>query len=330
MKSLLALLTFAPLLVLGEESYFFKYPKGGPKREIRIEDSKLHAITPIEKMPPLKAASIYASHAGLGKGREYQIQIDLVDKPEGNGVPMVKLGDEVITGGIYMSMSPGEESAASYHLESDDPEQIKRWCSLLADLLMLPQDRMEIDLTKAEEEDEEAEPERADQPGRLEGEAKWRLGSSGTLSLKMEGDATVFLLDGEREIYRLKGPEYIDEARPSDDGNSLALVVMKSEGGGGDYATLLKVHAVAGKLEVKRVLDSKLKLFEGRRWWLSDLGAMSNDGKRVLAQFGVTAPDGKRMLYRWHTVELASGKILGEGMTIENGKVSPESGVKTK
>ena len=147
MKSLLALLTFAPLLALGEESYFFKYPKGGPKREIRIEDSKLHAITPIEKMPPLKAASIYASHAGLGKGREYQIQIDLVDKPEGNGVPMVKLGDEVITGGIYMSMSPG---------------------------------------------------------------------------------------------------------------------------------------------------------------------------------------DGKRMVYRWHTVELASGKILGEGMTIENGKVSPESGVKTK
>ena len=332
MKLLPVLLAFTPLLAIGEESYFFKYPNDKPKREIRIEDSKLHVVTPIEKIATPKAVSLYASHAGLGRGREYQIQIDLAAKAERGLLPMVKLGDDVITGGIYMSLSADENSTSSYHLESDDPEQIKRWCPLLATLLKIPQDRIEIDLTK--EEDDESDPsgavpkpeqKRADQPKHLEGEAKWELGSSGSLSLKMEGESTVFLLNGEREVFRLKAPEYIEEALPSDDGNSLALVVMEESGGGSNFAALLKVHAVAGKLEVERVLDSKMRLFEGRRWWVSDLGAMSNDGTRVLARFGVESRGARRMSYRWYTLELPSGKILGEGMTIDNGKISTGS-----
>lgn len=154
----------------------------------------------------------------------------------------------------------------------------------------------------------------------LYGPAKWKLGTAGTLTLKMDGDSTVFLLDGDEEVFRLNSPEYIDEAVVSDDGNSLVLVAMKTRGFGSDFATLVSVKPSGNGVKVNRVLESGQKLFDGKRWWLSELGAVSNDGTRILAKFGVDASDSNRMGYRWFTLELGSGKILSEGLTIENGK----------
>jgi hypothetical protein len=154
----------------------------------------------------------------------------------------------------------------------------------------------------------------------LDGPAKWQLGSEGTLTLKMDGDSTVFLLDGDEEVFRLNSPEYIDEAVVSDDGASLVLVAMKTRGFGSDFATLVSVRPAAKGVNVARVLQSGEKLFDDRRWWLSELGAVSNDATKILAKFGVDVPDSNRMGYRWFTVELGSGKILSEGLTIENGK----------
>jgi len=68
-----------------------------------------------------------------------------------------------------------------------------------------------------------------------------------------------------------------------------------------------------------RVLVPGKKPPAGNRWWLSDLGAVSNDGKRILAKFGEAVPNSRRFPYRWYTLELASGKILSEGLSIENG-----------
>jgi hypothetical protein len=162
----------------------------------------------------------------------------------------------------------------------------------------------------------------------LDGPAKWKLGSAGTITLKMEGDSTVFLLDGDKEVFRLNSPEYISEAVLSDDGTSLALVAMKTRGFGSNFATLVSVRLAAGGVKVSRVLGPGEKLFDGRRWWLSELGAVSNDGTRILAKLGVEFPpddDGSiRMGYKWYTVELAAGKILSEGLTIGNSKNPPQ------
>jgi hypothetical protein len=162
----------------------------------------------------------------------------------------------------------------------------------------------------------------------LDGPAKWELGPAGTLTLKMDGDSTVFLLDGDEEVFRLNSPEYIDEAVVSDDGQSVVLVAMKTRGFGSDFATLVSVRPSADGVKVTRVLESGKKLFGGRDWWISELGAVSNDGGRILAKFGVDYPpedDGStRMGYRWYTLELTTGKILSEGLTIENSKSSPK------
>ena len=121
----------------------------------------------------------------------------------------------------------------------------------------------------------------------MDGPSKWELGEAGSLSLEMEGDSTVFLRNGEQEVFRLDAPEYIDAAIVSEDGSSLVLAAMKSRGFGSDFATLVLVHADGEKLSVTRVLETEQELFGGSGWWLSELGAISNDSTRILAKFGV-------------------------------------------
>lgn len=154
----------------------------------------------------------------------------------------------------------------------------------------------------------------------LQGKAEWRFENDRVLSLKMDGDATVFQLNGVEEVFRLEAPEYVDEAVVSDDRQTLLFKVMKTRGFGSDFATLIRVRAAGPKLSLDRILESGTKLFGDNRWWMADLGAVSNGGGKVLARFGVDSPDTTRMRYRWYTVELPSGKILSEGLTIANSK----------
>lgn len=156
----------------------------------------------------------------------------------------------------------------------------------------------------------------------LDGEAKWKLREAGILSLRMDGDSTIFLQNGE-EVFRLNAPEYIDEAILSEDGSALMLVAMQSRGYGSDYATLIRVQTSADKLKFSRVLPTDQKIFEEQQWWLSELGAISNDSATVLAKFGVMSSNGShRMGYKWYTVEVITGKIVGEGLTMANSKPS--------
>ena len=167
----------------------------------------------------------------------------------------------------------------------------------------------------------------------LSGPAKWKVGTKDTLSLKMDGDSTQFLSNGEKEVFRLDAPEYISEVITSDDGESLAFVAMESRGFGSDFGALILVQRVGAELKVSRALKSGQKLFEGGDWWLSELGAVSNDGKMILAKFGVSQPpkDGSsRMVYKWYTIELPTGKILSEGLTIANSKNHPKKREVTK
>lgn len=147
----------------------------------------------------------------------------------------------------------------------------------------------------------------------LEGPARWEFGQKVVLYLRMWGESTTFLLNGGQEVFRLSAPEFVKAAVLSEDGKTLVLVVMKSTGSGSAFAALLRVQPDGNDVKIDRVLESEQKLFNGR-WLLSELGAVSNDGARILAKFLVDGRD------RWHTVDLAHSRILSEGLTLENAK----------
>jgi hypothetical protein len=155
LPSILSLfLAMIPLLAAGGESYFFIRLRDAKEVVKRVEGDELHIVIPIKKVAPPKASSIYACRQDLGPGRKYQIQIDLAaELPEEWGVPLVKLGDEVIDRNIIYS--PGDP--ITLHLESDDPEKIKRWCKLLGELLKIPDDEIEMDFRDSEVRKREAE-----------------------------------------------------------------------------------------------------------------------------------------------------------------------------
>src|SRR5688500_11712031 len=153
MKLLLPiLLAIVPLLASGqgEESYFFKSIKGPRATESRIEGNSLHLVIPIQKIDPPKASGIFAGYAGLGPGRGYFIQIDLAEPPAKDWLPMLKLGDDVLTKGMSLGRSDRPDVPSTYTIETDDPEQAHRWCRLLGKLLKLPQKLIDIDLTNPE------------------------------------------------------------------------------------------------------------------------------------------------------------------------------------
>lgn len=155
----------------------------------------------------------------------------------------------------------------------------------------------------------------------LDGPALWELRGAGSIILKMDGESTVFLQNGDQEVFRLSAPEYVKQAVLSEGGSSLMLLVMKSGGYGSDFATLLQVQTVADKLKFSRVLEDGAKIFGEQRWWVSELGAVSNDSTKMLAKFGVISSNGShRVGYRWYTVEVLTGKILSEGLTMANSK----------
>lgn len=149
----------------------------------------------------------------------------------------------------------------------------------------------------------------------LGGPARWQFGQTPVLSLRMWGDSTIFLLNGDQEVLRLDSPEYVQAAVLSEDRKTLVLVVKQSTGSSSDFAALLRVQPDGNNLKIDRVLESGQKLFDGR-WRHSELGAVSNDGARILSKFFVEDAASNRMVYRWHTVDLAQHTIVGEGLTI--------------
>ena len=153
------LLACAPLLAVGEDSFFFH--KVGAM-ENRVEGETFHLTFPIKKIDPPKASAIYVSRQDMGYGRKYRIQIDLVGPlPDDWMPPMMKLGEDVIDGGIY----GGGGERPDVHVQSDDLEKIKKWTKLLAKLLKIPEEEIEVDMRSAEER-KKAEKEAEDAPAK--------------------------------------------------------------------------------------------------------------------------------------------------------------------
>jgi len=70
----------------------------------------------------------------------------------------------------------------------------------------------------------------ADFAEHLQVPAKWQIGQAGTLTLRMAGDSTVFLLNGDQEVFRLKSPEYVQQAIQSEDRKCLVLFSREAQG----------------------------------------------------------------------------------------------------
>ena len=151
MKALLGILALLPLVAVAESSFFFTLPQNTKPNGQRIEGDNLHLIVPIQKVAPPKASSIFAFHQGLGEGRMFKIQVNLTESPEKGWTPMLKLGEEVIMEGISVARPDDAKFASSFSLESSDPEEIRNWCKQLGILLKIPNERILIDLEKAEQ-----------------------------------------------------------------------------------------------------------------------------------------------------------------------------------
>lgn len=338
MKLISLVIACIPLVAAAGESYFFVYKKGSGETERRIEENRLHTVNGIQKIDPPKATRLTAFHQGLGSGRAYQIQIDLEGTLEEHWYPMLKLGDDIITGGIMVGYSNSRKWPSSVSIEHDDPEKITRWCGLLGSLLGLPADRIDIDLAKADPQNDE-QPDAAPQPNRengkdredhltpdtrwrLNGESEWKLKQGPTISLRESKTAGFSFHDpAGNELFRLEKHELIRGVVGSPRHTVLLFQISNEDGFGGCVLRVSLRDRVPG---FERVFaHPATPLFEGKRWWISDLGAVSNDGDVVLAKIGWMPQNTGRVSYEWQTWSIGKQKKLGSGLRIGNAAIQP-------
>lgn len=328
--SLLVLLAGTRILAAAEESYFFIYKKGEAGPELRLEEDRLHTVHPIQRIDPPKAKQIFARHQGLGKGREYQIQVDLEGTLEERWFPMLKLGDDIITRGISVSYSNDKKQPSSFSIEHDDPETIRRWCRLLGPLLKLPEDQIDLDLEETEKPDVGGD---AVAKARLSLDTRWRL--NGASEWTLEEGPTVSLMESETQrfsfydaegtvLFRLEDRERVREVAVSPQRAVLLFKIDHEDGFGG---CLLRVSMRGKEPAFERVLaHPATPLFQGKRWWISDLGAVSDDGDVVLAKIGWMPQTTGRVAYEWQTWSISRKERLGSGLQVGHGEIQAVKG----
>jgi hypothetical protein len=235
-----------------------------------------------------------------------------------------------------VSYSNSKKRPASLFIESDDPEKIRRWCSLLGTLLALPEDDVIVDLAEDDETDDDhpdaapdandgnAGSEEAqlspDTSWRLNGESEWSLDQGPTISLRESNTMGFSFHDpAGKELLRLGKHELVREVVKSPQRKALLFKIDNDDGFGG---CLLRVSLRDRVPEFERVLaHPATPLFEGKRWWVSDLGAVSDDGDVVLAKIGWMPQNTGRVSYEWQTWSIARQKQLGSGLQIGNGRI---------
>lgn len=334
MRLILILLAGLRTAALAEDSYFFVFKNGGVGAEMRIEGDHLHTVRQIQKIDPPKTRQLIAFHQGLGSGRTYQIQIDLNDQLEDSWFPMLKLGEDLVTDCISVSYSNSERRPASISIEGDDPERIRKWSGILGTLLALPEERIEIDLDHSSQQQVDSSdgasngtPRKAgDQEGQLapdtvlslNGESEWSLDQGPTISLReSKTDGFSFHDPAGNELFRLAKHEKVREVVKSPQRKIILFKISHEDGFGG---CLLRLSLRGRQPKFERVLAyPATPLFDGKHWWVSDLGAVSDDGDVVLARLAWMPQSSGRVSYEWQTWSIARQKQLGSGLQIGNG-----------
>jgi len=150
----------------------------------------------------------------------------------------------------------------------------------------------------------------------LSGPSDWELGKGLALHLRMNGETTEFVGPDDKVLHSLNAPDYVNQAVTSDSGACVLFAIWRN----GSYSHLIRVMAVQGQLDFRSFWPADGNLIPGHRWWIHDLGAISDDGSVILANFGEDGHLGNRILYRWQTWQLDPAKRIGIGLTVANGR----------
>ena len=89
-----------------------------------------------------------------------------------------------------------------------------------------------------------------------------------------------------------------------------------------DYGYLLRVRFEPTGLKVSRVLERGVPPMNELHRFVSELGAVADDGSTALLKFGAANHEKApyTMDYVWQTWDLDTPKILGTGLTLQHGK----------
>lgn len=98
-----------------------------------------------------------------------------------------------------------------------------------------------------------------------------------------------------------------------------AFLINRIEAGYHWDAYLLIVRVEKGEFVFERGFPSGVQVIPGKNTSLSRVGAISDDGKTILAEFGVSPMGPGSVEYQWQTWEVSPPKLLGVGLTIANG-----------
>ena len=157
--------------------------------------------------------------------------------------------------------------------------------------------------------------------------SEWMLANEHRVQLKMEGQNTI-IEDGVGNILlELKAPDYLKQVCRARQGGALVLAVWNTDDGrGSDYTGLVLIRADKSGLNVSRVFKSRDDSILKHRWWLSEIGAVSESGDQILAEFGEMPEGSGWVTYRWQTWKVSPPTRLGIGLQIANGQLEEKNG----
>lgn len=151
----------------------------------------------------------------------------------------------------------------------------------------------------------------------LDGVKPWDHGKGLASRIHIRGK-TMDISDGEGTVlYSFTRETVIDpnlKVVASDSGTCLLFSLSYS----GWTGSLVRVMPVDGKLRADELWKKPFDLFSGKRWFIPDLGAVSDDGTKALMEIGREGPD-NRMIYGWQTWRLDPAELVTPRMTAANG-----------
>lgn len=124
-KLLLIFILIFPVSTSAGESFFFCLAHKTQPTERRIEGNRLYIVTTIREVDPPKVLSILVFSQDIGEQKNYQIQVNLVEKPDNGWTPMLKLGDDIIMEGVSVSRPDGNRAPASFSLQTSNLQKAR-------------------------------------------------------------------------------------------------------------------------------------------------------------------------------------------------------------
>ncbi len=163
----------------------------------------------------------------------------------------------------------------------------------------------------------------------LADEPTWTLSGGKTLRLDKSGDTQKLIDSSGAVVAQFAAGEDVYGAVVSE-GHTCLLVLLfverlgkrSADRRGFDYGYLLRVTSDSSGWHTTRLFEHATPPMNELHRFISELGAVSDDGKIALLKFGAANREQTpyTMDYTWQTWELDTPKLLGTGLKLEHGK----------